>query len=116
MAWRSYLDGPWRRAGLIAGLVLLSLLIGARIFLMTPMAHSLVESRVEALSVRGQTIALDRVHGDLFSGIEADRIRVSDANGVWLDATEGRVSWRIFPILFGRLDLKETRAAGLNIE
>ena len=115
MAWRSLFEGPWRRAGLIACLVVLGLILGLRSFLMTPMAHSIVESRVEALSVRGQMFAFDRVHGDLLSGIRADQISVSDGEGAWLTADDARVSWRLLPLLFGRLDLKEIRAEGLSV-
>lgn len=116
MAWRSVFDGRWRRAGLIAGLVIVGLLIGARIFAMTPLAHSIVEARVEALSVRGQTVAIDGVHGDLFSGLRADRISVNDGEGMWLTADDARVSWRLIPLFFGRLDLKDIRAEALSIE
>lgn len=115
MAWQSIFNRRWRRVSVIAGLVLLSLLLGLRVFVMTPMAHSIAESRIEALSVRGQSIAIDRVHGDLLFGIRADRIRVSDDEGFWLDVDEARVSWRLIPLLFGRLDLKEIQAETLSV-
>jgi autotransporter translocation and assembly factor TamB len=116
MAWRSIFETPWRRGGLIAGLVVLGLLFCLRIFVMTPIAHSIVESRVEALSVREQSVALERVHGDLLSGIRVDRLSIRDDEGVWLIAEEARVSWRILPLLFGRLDLKEIRAEVLRVD
>ena len=116
MTWRSIFVGRWRRAGVIAGLVIVGLLICARVFLMTPMAHSIVESRAEALSVRGQTIALDRVHGDLFFGVRADRLSIRDDDGVWLEAQDARISWRLVPMIFGHLDLREIRAESINVE
>ncbi|MEL6692962.1 MAG: hypothetical protein AAFQ12_07980, partial [Pseudomonadota bacterium] len=115
MQWHSLFAGRWRRVGLIAGVLALGLLLGLRIFLMTPMAHSIVESRIEALSVRGQTIAIDRIHGDLLSGIRADRIGVSDDEGPWIEAEEARISWRLVPLLFGRLELKEIRASSVDV-
>ncbi|GAB5456479.1 MAG: translocation/assembly module TamB domain-containing protein [Henriciella sp.] len=116
MEWRSIFDGRWQRAGLIAGLAIVGLLIGARIFAMTPMAHSMVEARVEALTVRGQSVSIEGVHGDLLSGLRADQIRVSDGDGTWLTADDARVSWRLIPLFFGRLDLKVIRAEALNVE
>lgn len=116
MAWRSIFETPWRRGGLIAGLVIVGLLFGLRILLMTPIAHSIVESRVEALSIRGQSVALERVHGDLLSGIRVDGLSIRDDDGAWLIADDARVSWRVLPLLFGRLDLKDIRVEAVRIE
>ena len=47
------------------GLALVGLIIVLRLLAFTPLAHSFVEARLEAISVRGQSVKIENISGDL---------------------------------------------------
>ena len=113
MSWPSARN--WRRIGIGTLVLLLALAIALRLFAMSPMARSMLESRLEAASVRGQTIELDRLKGDLLGNISIASLKVSDANGVWLTASEVDLGWRPFALLNDHLHLTELSAQHIDI-
>lgn len=101
----------WRARAIWSVAILLSVLLLLTIFLRwlatTDLARSYVESRVEALSVSGQSIAIDGLNGDLLGRMTVDEIRVSDRAGLWFEAKTVDISWSPMA-LFGRtLELKQ---------
>ena len=116
MNWRAFIDRPWRRVVLIIGLALAAIVLSIRLFMMTPAAHSIVETRLEALSVRGQSFEIDGLRGDLFGGIRAERLAVSDRDGEWLVLDDVKLSWGLVSLLFGHLNLNEIDIATLSVQ
>ena len=77
------------------GLALIGLIIVLRVLAFTPLAHSFVETRLEAVSVRGQSVKIENVSGDLLGRFSIDRISVSDSVGTWTTAEDVTASWRV---------------------
>ncbi|MFN3212020.1 MAG: translocation/assembly module TamB domain-containing protein [Henriciella sp.] len=116
MVWASLFDRPWKRIAIGVAAAVVFILIFLRIFLMTPMAHAIVESRLEALTVRGQSVEVEHLRGDLFSGAKAEHIRVRDETGMWMELDQVEVSWSLIPLAFGELDLRNVGAESVRVE
>ncbi|MEO1659708.1 MAG: translocation/assembly module TamB domain-containing protein [Pseudomonadota bacterium] len=91
------------------GLGLIGFVLVLRILAFTPLAHNLVETRLEALTIRGQSLNVEGVSGDLLGRFSIDRVLISDASGTWSTVKDVSASWRVFPLLSGRLYLQEVR-------
>ncbi|MEM7327727.1 MAG: translocation/assembly module TamB domain-containing protein [Pseudomonadota bacterium] len=115
MAWRWPSARLWRRLALGAFIVIAATVIFLRLFAMSSIAHNMAEARIEAMTLRGQAIELDGVHGDLLGRAEVDRLIIRDADGIWLEATNVSMSWA--PLAFFRQHLKtnEVSAAHINL-
>ncbi|MEM1389610.1 MAG: translocation/assembly module TamB domain-containing protein [Pseudomonadota bacterium] len=106
----------WLSVTLIGVFALLAILVvSARIFAMTSLGHGFVEARVEALNIRGQSIKIDGLRGDLLSDFEIDLIQVSDGQGVWLKATNVSADWRYLALISGKLDIDALSAADIDV-
>ncbi|MEL6569080.1 MAG: hypothetical protein AAFQ22_11725, partial [Pseudomonadota bacterium] len=113
---RRLLPGPrWFRWVLCAVLILACLGLAIRLLAMSSLGRSLVEARIEALSISGQSIEIDDLEGDLLGRFSIGALRVSDVEGEWLAAERVSVTWS--PIgLLGRtlnvnaLEMRELRA------
>lgn len=115
MSWLGNLFAPgWRRLVSISFLVVLALLIGARLFAMTPMAHSWVEAQIERQSNQGQTIEVDDLTGDLLGRIEIAEIRVRDETDAWLIIEQADLAWSPWSLVFGHLNLKHVEAERIS--
>lgn len=97
-------------------IVIAVLVIGVRLFALTPVAHNMVESRLEALDVSGQSIAVDGLSGDLLGEIRIDALRITDSDGTWLDASELSARWSPLALISGTLELDHIRAREINVE
>lgn len=96
--------------------ILLALLVlAARLFALTPMAHDLVESRLEALEVSGQTVEIEGLSGDLLGTIRVNALTVSDRGGTWLAASDLSARYSPLDLLRGTLDLGHLRAGAIEI-
>ena len=117
MSWLGGLFAPgWRRIASISLLVLLALLIGARLFAMTPIAHAWVEAQIENQTTQGQTIEVDGLRGDLLGHIEVSEIRVRDETGLWLVAKDADLAWSPWSLPFGHLHLKQIGAERIDVQ
>jgi translocation and assembly module TamB len=91
-------DFPWRgivkALAIVAGLLLV-LVAGAVIALSNGPGRWLVRSLVDGQEIGhiGQ-LRIEGVHGDLLSQFSIDRIELSDASGVWLEAETLTVRWQ----------------------
>ncbi|MEM9939471.1 MAG: translocation/assembly module TamB domain-containing protein [Pseudomonadota bacterium] len=121
MAWVwSFLpERLWLRRtlqGLIAVCLVLLVLLGiVRVLVQTPMVHTWVEARVEALSVSGQAIEIDGLRGDLLGDFSVAEVRVRDADGVWLDARDVKLDWAPLYLLGGGLRVKAIELETLSV-
>ena len=98
----------------IAVLVVIGLVLGLRLFAMTPMAHSIVANQIESTSTRGQTIQVEGLQGDLLGRITIERINVSDGEGVWLSIDETELAWSPMALISGELRLKTLSVNEIN--
>ncbi|MEM1086611.1 MAG: translocation/assembly module TamB domain-containing protein [Pseudomonadota bacterium] len=109
--WRT-----WASVTLVGVLALLLILVVAvRLLAMTSVGHGFVEARLEALSIRGQTIEINQISGDLLSDFEIGEIRVSDSDGIWLRAEGVSADWGYLSLLGGKLQVDELSAASIDV-
>ncbi len=115
MTWRWPSPRALRRtafglvAALLAGVILLRLLA------MTPMARGMVETRLEAMTIRGQSVELEGLKGDVLGRMSAASLSVRDTDGVWAKAENIELSWGPLGLLSGHLDVKEISSTALTI-
>ena len=99
-----------RLAAFIAGIataVILALLVvglvGGRMYLLSGPGRDLVTSFVAGKKVgRYGRINVEGVRGDLFDDFTIDRVTVTDADGVWLEARKVHVDWNWLPLVARR--------------
>lgn len=97
----------WVRAAMSVAVAILILLLVVRLFAMTPMARDMVESRLEAMTIRGQTVEVDGLKGDVLGRMKVDRLTVRDASGVWVQVSDTELEWSPLSALFGHLKIKQ---------
>ena len=116
MSWvRDLFARPWRRYTAYGFLTLLGLLIVLRVLAFAPFAHNWVEARVEAMAVRGQSVSLDNLRGDLLGRMRADKLVIADTDGTWLIVEEIDLTWSPLALIGGHLDLAHVRADVLSV-
>lgn len=115
MTWRWPSVRALRRTalGLVAALLVVVVLM--RLFAMTPMARSMVETRLEAMTIRGQSVELEGLKGDLLGRMSAASLFVRDADGVWAEAENVELSWGPLGLLSGHLEVKKISSTALTI-
>lgn len=91
----------------IATAVILALLVvalvGGRMYLLSEPGRGLVTSFVAGKKIgRYGRINVEGVRGDLFDDFTIDRVTVTDANGVWLEARKVHVDWDWWPLVARR--------------
>lgn len=90
---RSALGWALLGAGAVAALALL-LFIGGRFAVLSPAGRDLVLSFVAGKELgRYGSIDVEGLSGDLWDDFTLERVTVSDAEGVWLEARNVRVDW-----------------------
>lgn len=96
--------GPPRglRRALTALAILVAVVVGARIFIVSPPGRSLATAMIDGRSLgRFGRLGVQGLHGDILSNFTIDRVTLSDAKGVWLVGRKVQVRWS--PLgLFGR--------------
>lgn len=91
----------------IATAVILALLVitlvGGRMYLLSGPGRDLVTSFVAGKKIgRYGRINVEGVRGDLFDDFTIDRVTVTDADGVWLEARKVHVDWDWWPLIARR--------------
>lgn len=97
----------WVRAAMSVAVGILILLLLLRLLAMTPMARGMLESRLEAMNIRGQTVEVDGLKGDVLGRMTVDRLTVRDASGVWVQVSDTELEWSPLSALFGHLKIKQ---------
>ncbi|MBA3048301.1 MAG: hypothetical protein FP822_01830, partial [Brevundimonas sp.] len=101
-------------AVLAALLILVS--IGGRMYLLSDSGRALVTSFVAGQKVgRYGRINVEGVRGDLFDDFTIDRVTVTDARGVWLEARKVRVDWDWWQLIGRRFHATEVRAEVIRL-
>ena len=112
-----------RRAALIVGGVfagLLALLIvgfvGGRTYLQSDTGRAWVTRFIDGQKLsRYGRLHVEGLRGDLFDDFTLGRVTVTDANGVWLEATNVRVDWSYGPLLLRRFHAQDISAERIRL-
>ncbi|MDJ0921391.1 MAG: translocation/assembly module TamB domain-containing protein [Henriciella sp.] len=117
--WAFLPDQLWLRRSLQALIIVFVILLVVfgiiRVLAKTSLAHGFVETRIEALTLSGQSIEIEGLCGDLLGGFSVDTIRVQDTDGVWLDVRHVELDWSPLLLLGGTLNLKDIEAGALTV-
>lgn len=105
----------WRRIAIAVAALLLIAILALRLFAMSPVAADIVSRQLNAQSVRGQTIEVSGLRGDLLGRMSASQLTVRDADGVWLDARDVELAWSPLALVSNYLKLHDVSAASLDI-
>lgn len=101
-------------AGLLAVLVIG--FVGGRMYLLSDPGRELVTSFVGGKKLgRYGRINVEGLSGDLFDDFTLKRVTVTDAQGVWLEATDVRVDWSYWPLLMRRFHASEISAQKIRL-
>ncbi|MEO1796204.1 MAG: translocation/assembly module TamB domain-containing protein [Pseudomonadota bacterium] len=89
------------------------------LLLLVPMAAHAQNTQLEALlenqlSNESRTVEIDGFAGALSAQASLDALRMSDAEGLWLELTDVSLDWDRGALLRGRLEVRELRAAQLR--
>lgn len=91
-------------------------LVGGRMYLLSDSGRGLVTSFVGGKKIgRYGRINVEGLSGDLFDDFRLKRVTVTDAEGVWLEATDVRVDWSYWPLILRRFHASEISAAQIRL-
>ncbi len=102
----------------LVGLVALALILalGGRMYLVTGPGRDLVTSFVTGQKIsRYGRINVEGLSGDLFDDFTLERVTVTDARGVWLEARDVRVDWNYWPLVTRRFHATEITADSVRL-
>jgi len=98
-------------AAVLAALLIL-VAVGGRLYLLSDSGRGLVTGFVAGKKIgRYGRIHVEGVRGDLFDDFTIDRVTVTDAGGVWLEARKVRVDWDWWELVARRF-----HATGIDAE
>ena len=102
-------------AAILAALLLVTA-IGGRMYLLSDSGRDLVTSFVAGKKLgRYGRINVEGVRGDLFDDFTIDRVTVTDADGVWLEARKVRVDWNWWPLVTRRFHATDIEAEVIRL-
>ncbi len=102
-------------AAILAALLLVTA-IGGRMYLLSDSGRGLVTSFVAGKKLgRYGRINVEGVRGDLFDDFTIDRVTVTDADGVWLEARKVRVDWDWWPLITRRFHATDVEAEVIRL-
>ena len=105
-----------RRVGIVFVVLIILALVALRGLALTSFGRSFVEQRIEQISVRGQMITLEGLHGDLLGRFQINELSVSDVEGVWLYAEDIDIRWHPLALLNGRYHVESALVRHLDIQ
>lgn len=94
----------------------LILAVGGRMYLLSGPGRDLVTSFVTGQKIgRYGRINVEGLSGDLFDDFTIGRVTVTDAQGVWMEATDVRVDWSYWPLVARRFHASEISASQIRL-
>ncbi|MFN3559455.1 MAG: translocation/assembly module TamB domain-containing protein [Brevundimonas sp.] len=100
----------------ILAALLIAVLVGGRLYLVSDAGRELVTSFVTGKKIgRYGRINVEGVHGDLFNDFTIDRVTVTDAEGIWLEARAVRVDWSWLPLITRRFHATNIEAGVIRL-
>lgn len=104
----------WAAIGLLTLIVVA--MVGVRIWAATGAGRAYAEGVIENLNIRGQTIEVDGLDGDLLGRLRLSSVQVSDDGGVWLMAEDIEIGWSPWALLSGKLSLEDVMVETLDVD
>ena len=102
-------------AAVVAALLIL-VAVGGRMYLLSDSGRGLVTNFVAGKKLgRYGRINVEGVRGDLFDDFTIDRVTVTDAKGVWLEARKVRVDWDWWPLITRRFHATDIKAEVIRL-
>ncbi len=103
-------------AAAILAALLIVVAVGGRMYLLSDSGRGLVTSFVAGKKLgRYGRINVEGVRGDLFDDFTIDRVTVTDARGVWLEARKVRVDWHWWPLITRRFHATDVKAEVIRL-
>jgi translocation and assembly module TamB len=103
-------------AAAILAALLIMVAVGGRMYLLSDSGRGLVTSFVAGQKIgRYGRINVEGVRGDLFDDFTIDRVTVTDASGVWLEAREVRVNWDWWQLIGRKFHATEVEAEVIRL-
>ena len=103
-------------AAAVLAALLIVVAVGGRMYLLSDSGRGLVTSFVAGKKLgRYGRINVEGVRGDLFDDFTIDRVTVTDAEGVWLEARKVRVDWDGWPLITRRFHATEIEAEVIRL-
>ncbi|MGV8928168.1 MAG: translocation/assembly module TamB domain-containing protein [Brevundimonas sp.] len=100
----------------ILAALILAVAVGGRMYLLSDSGRGLVTSFVEGKKIgRYGRINVEGISGDLFDDFTIDRVTVTDASGVWLEARKVRVDWNWWPLITRRFHASNIEAEVIRL-
>ena len=100
----------------VVAALLVVVLVGGRMYIVSDPGRELVTSFVAGKKIgRYGRINVEGVKGDLFDDFTIDRVTVTDAKGVWLEARAVHVDWNWWPLVFRRFHATEVEAGVVRL-
>lgn len=102
----------------VAAVVALALIlaVGGRMYIVSDAGRELVTGFVAGKKLgRYGRINVEGLRGDLFNDFTLDRVTVTDAKGVWLEARNVRVDWTYWPLITRRFHADEITADVIRV-
>ncbi len=104
-----------RKALIIAAISLVGLvtvLVGVRVFIATPMGASVIESQMDGRAIGSMgVVSLEGLQGDILHDFEIEHVALQDDGGVWLTIDQARIAWDPLAYLFSGVLTFELLAA-----
>lgn len=104
-----------RRLALAAVVIALALTLLVRVLAVMPVGRAYVEARIEALSIRGQSVEIEGLRGDLLGRLRIERLDISDAEGRWLTAKDVDLKWAPLSALSKHLNIRDIAVEDVSI-
>jgi translocation and assembly module TamB len=103
-------------AAAILAALLIMVAVGGRMYLLSDSGRGLVTSFVAGQKIgRYGRINVEGVRGDLFDDFTIDRVTVTDASGVWLEARKVRVNWDWWQLIGRKFHATEVEAKVIRL-
>jgi len=103
-------------AAAVFAALLIVIAVGGRMYLLSDSGRGLVTSFVAGKKIgRYGRINVEGVRGDLFDDFTIDRVTVTDASGVWLEARKVRVDWDWWPLIARKFHATEVEAEVIRL-
>ncbi len=100
----------------IAAALFVIVAVGGRMYLVSGPGRELVTSFVTGKKIgRYGRINVEGVKGDLFDDFTIDRVTVTDANGIWLEARAVHVDWSWWGLIGRRFHATEIEADVIRV-
>lgn len=103
-------------AAAVLAALLIVVAVGGRMYLLSDPGRGLVTSFVTGKKLgRYGRIKVEGVRGDLFDDFTIDRVTVTDASGIWLEARKVRVDWDWWPLIGRKFHATEVEAEVIRL-